>query len=311
MNLKHLQHLVLLADELSFSRASERAHLSQTAFSRSIQALEQDFGMRLFDRDTRSVQVTATGRLMVARARELLARAQDLTRDAQFWANAQGGELHFGASLMAVGGVLRGVLPALRQRSPGLQVQVEVSQWQVLLAHLTQESIEFFVAYPGALAQDPRFAVTSLPPEPASVYCRASHPLAQSENAPHPHGLLSFPWATVQMSDFIADGLRALCGLAPGGALPLALSCDNLDLLREATLSSDTLLFTWGAWLQADLLAGTVVDLGARLLPMPPPEAMRLSCAIVQLAGRTPSPAAQRLMAMITEQASHRASASH
>ncbi len=310
MNLKHLQHLVLLADELSFSRAAERAHLSQTAFSRSIQALEQDFGMRLFDRDTRTVQVTATGKPMVARARELLARAQDLTRDARFLAHAEGGELHFGASLMAVGGVLRGVLPTLRQRSPGLQVQVEVSQWQVLLAHLTQESIEFFVAYPGALAKDPRFAVTPLPPEPASVYCSPSHPLAQSDRPPCPQDLLQFPWATVQMPDFIADGLRSLCGVAPGHALPLALNCDNLDLLREATLTSDTLLFTWEAWLQADLHRGAMVNLGVRLVPMPAPEAMQLSCAIVQLAGRTPSPAAQRLMGMIIAKASHRASAS-
>lgn len=46
INLKHLRHLELLAEELNFSRAAERANLSQTAFSRSIQALETEFGLR-------------------------------------------------------------------------------------------------------------------------------------------------------------------------------------------------------------------------------------------------------------------------
>jgi DNA-binding transcriptional LysR family regulator len=47
--LRHLEHLVLLADELHFARAAERACLSQSAFSRSIQALEDTLGLRLVD----------------------------------------------------------------------------------------------------------------------------------------------------------------------------------------------------------------------------------------------------------------------
>lgn len=78
---KRLQHLVLLAEELNFSRAAERACLSQTAFSRSIQSLEAEFGLRLFDRGTRWVQPTTTGRHLAERARELLARARDLAQE--------------------------------------------------------------------------------------------------------------------------------------------------------------------------------------------------------------------------------------
>ncbi|MGH8440901.1 MAG: helix-turn-helix domain-containing protein [Pseudomonas sp.] len=68
IDLKRIRHTVLLSEELHFSRAAERANLSQTAFSRSIQSLEADLGVRLFDRDTRSVMLTAAGREVSARA---------------------------------------------------------------------------------------------------------------------------------------------------------------------------------------------------------------------------------------------------
>lgn len=53
IELRQLGHLVMLADELSFTRAAIRANLSQTAFSRSIGSLEKRLGVRLFDRGTR------------------------------------------------------------------------------------------------------------------------------------------------------------------------------------------------------------------------------------------------------------------
>ncbi|MGH8467322.1 MAG: LysR family transcriptional regulator, partial [Pseudomonas sp.] len=82
IDLKRIRHLVLLSEELHFSRAAERANLSQTAFSRSIQSLEADLGVRLFDRDTRSVVLTAAGRQLLASGRELLGCAGRLLAEA-------------------------------------------------------------------------------------------------------------------------------------------------------------------------------------------------------------------------------------
>jgi DNA-binding transcriptional LysR family regulator len=297
IDLKRLQHLVLLAEELNFSRAAERAFLSQTAFSRSIQALEAEFGMRLFDRGTRSVQPTTTGRHLITRAKELLARSRDLAQEVGYLAHSQGGTLSFGASLFAVDSVLPGVLPRLTSSRPGLRINVEVSQWKILLQHLESEQIEFFIAYPGDLDADPRFTVTPLASQLASVYCRAAHPLlANPKRAPNPSQVPLYPWAAVQVDKAIGLQLRALFGMTLVSELPLALSCDNLALLRETTLTSDTLLFTWSAWVQADLHSGAMVDLGERLRPALPAQARQLKCAIVRLSGRTLSPAAQLLI---------------
>jgi DNA-binding transcriptional LysR family regulator len=133
--------------------------------------------------------------------------------------------------------------------------------------------------------------------QPASVYCRAGHPLLKTP--PKPTQVPDYPWAAVQMDEAIAIQLRALFGMVQQSPLPLALSCDNLALLRETTLTSDTLLFTWSAWVQADLQTGVIVDLGACLQPALPMQAKQLTCAIVHMAGRTLSPAAQQLIKLV------------
>lgn len=302
IDLKRLQHLVLLAEELNFSRAAERACLSQTAFSRSIQTLEAEFGVRLFDRATRSVQPTTVGRSVIERAKEMLGRARDMAQEVDYLANADGGTLSFGASLFAVDTVLPGVLPQFKQDRPGLRVDVEVSQWVVLLQHLESESIEFFVAYPGPTVNDPRYKVHMLAPRPASLYCRAEHPLVKTRASnPQTDQVPDFPWALVQIDNILEAQLRHLFAVDGSRELPIRLRCDNQALLLESVMSSDTILFTWQAWLESELAKGSIVDLGARLQPAIPAQARQLNVAIVQLAGRTLSPAARKLIGLIME----------
>ncbi|AYC31796.1 LysR family transcriptional regulator [Pseudomonas cavernae] len=297
IDLKRIRHLVFLGEELHFSRAAERANLSQTAFSRSIQALEAELGVRLFDRDTRSVALTAAGRQLLARARELLSSASRLSAEANHIAHAEGGELNFGAGMMAANLYLQDALTTLRQRLPKLMVKVEVNHWHHLIQHLDQEQIEFFVAYTNEPMSDPRFAVTPLPAQPASIFCRRDHPLAQQQTPITRLQLAAYPWSSVRASDTLPAQLRAGLDLPAGTPVPLALSCNDLSLLRETTLASDALLFTWRAWLEPDLYSGALVDLAGRLQPALPP--LNLTCAIVCHAGRSLSPIARQAIELI------------
>jgi DNA-binding transcriptional LysR family regulator len=75
--LKHLRYFVAVAEELSFSAAARRLYLSQQALSRIIQQLEQDLGVKLFERTTRSVRLTPAGEATLGPARRALAAAED------------------------------------------------------------------------------------------------------------------------------------------------------------------------------------------------------------------------------------------
>ena len=83
MNLRHLEYLLAVADTGSFSRAAERCHITQSALSRSIQTLEDDFGARLIDRMGKRNELTPFGQTVASRARRMVLDAVELKRSAQ------------------------------------------------------------------------------------------------------------------------------------------------------------------------------------------------------------------------------------
>ncbi|HSV47408.1 MAG TPA: LysR family transcriptional regulator, partial [Ramlibacter sp.] len=69
---RQVKAFVALAEQRNFTRAAQQCHLSQSAFSTLIRTLEDAIGIRLFDRDTRKVELTPEGHLFLAGASRLL-----------------------------------------------------------------------------------------------------------------------------------------------------------------------------------------------------------------------------------------------
>jgi len=75
MELRHLRYFVAVAEELHFRKAAERLHVAQPAVSEQIRKLEQELGVRLFDRTQRSVALTTAGTALFEEARHVLRHA--------------------------------------------------------------------------------------------------------------------------------------------------------------------------------------------------------------------------------------------
>src|SRR4029077_8686332 len=99
MELRHLEYFVAVAEELSFTRAAERLTIAQSPVSQQIRKLERELGTALFDRTTRSVELTEAGRILYAEAIALLAASRRAADNARL-----AGQGHLGRLALAFTG---------------------------------------------------------------------------------------------------------------------------------------------------------------------------------------------------------------
>jgi len=294
MDLKRLAHLVALADERHFARAAERVHLSQPAFSRSIQAIERELGLQLFDRTAGDVKPTPAGAFLIERAQRLLFDARSLQRDALLYRDNALGNTAFGAGPFPAATIMPRVLAQLRAAHPRVSLRLEANNWELLLQRLLAEDIEFFVADIRDIPADAKIEVSPIGKQRARLFVRKGHPLARRRCS------FAQAWAHGVAATRLPRAMKALVGqLAglPAGEDPApALECDDIALLRALALSTDTAIAVSEAAVADDVKRGTLVALQVRDLPPAYAE-----MGIVTLANRTPSPMAQRAMACVRE----------
>jgi DNA-binding transcriptional LysR family regulator len=296
MDLRRLSHVVALADTLHFARAAEIAHLSQPAFSRSIQAIEKDLGVRLFDREVGEVRPTPAGEFLIQRARKLLFEARCLQRDVDLYRDNQLGDTAFGVGPLLTATLMPRALPELRRQYPQVALRMEVGNWMQLLESLRTESIEFFAADVRDMPEDASLDIQPIGGQPPHLYVRAGHPLAG--RACTLQEVSAYGIAVPKPLSPTKVELSTLLGLPAGQDATIALECDNYGILKTVALTTDTVLGATDAAVSEELEAGTFLRLDVQGWMSP-----ASSTGIVRLRGRTPSPAAEAVVAAIVRAA--------
>lgn len=124
MELRHLRYFVAVAEALSFRGAAEKLHIAQPPLSAQIKGLEAELRVRLFERTTRSVQLTHAGRVFLEEARAVLAASAQAERRAREAERGLAGTLRIGMIAPVANVWLAGILRRFRQQFPEVQLSL-------------------------------------------------------------------------------------------------------------------------------------------------------------------------------------------
>jgi DNA-binding transcriptional LysR family regulator len=177
-DLRLLRYFVAVAEELSFTRAAARLHMSQQPLSAAIRRFEADLGVELFARTTRQVELTDAGRAMLEPARAALRAADDALATARAAGRGVAGDVRFGLS----GGARYGLEPlfaALAADHPALHVQVRHDSAAPLVADLRAGRLDVAITFAAQLPDDLQHE--RLVDEPAVLAVAAAHPFADRD----------------------------------------------------------------------------------------------------------------------------------
>ncbi|WP_169978526.1 LysR family transcriptional regulator [Tautonia rosea] len=178
MELRQLRHVLTLVEVGNYHRAAERLDLTQPALSKSIQQLERELGVSLFDRHGKTVVPTVFGELVAQSAREVLQTIEGMARTVKKYVDLEDGELSLGAGAYVADVWLGSVVGRVMRRFPQLHLTLHVEHWHVLPELLRRRQIDLFVANVEHLRDQKEFRVIEFPPQEGIWVCRADHPLS-------------------------------------------------------------------------------------------------------------------------------------
>jgi DNA-binding transcriptional LysR family regulator len=217
MELRHLRYFVAVAEELHFRRAAERLHVAQPAVSEQVRKLEQELGVRVFDRTQRSVALTTAGGALLEEARRVL-RAADVAMQA---ARSAGDTATMALRIGYVPDALPAVVPRALRRltvsAPRVQVELETGPALRLIEDLRARRVDAVVVSLPAPSNGLR--VLRLGDERAVAVLPAVHPLAVEPSVAlgrlAPERLVMLPAATNPAFRNAVIGMCRDAGLAP------------------------------------------------------------------------------------------------
>lgn len=184
MNLTDLRYALAVAQEKHFRKASERCFVSQPALSLSIQRLEEELGVKLFERNRKEVTVTPVGLLVLEQAQRTLEEADKIKSVAKQHHNPLEGVFKLGVIFTIGPYLLPDLIPLLHEKAPLMPLDVEENTTANLTELLKNGKIDAaIIALPFQL---PNVETRALYDEPFAVVAPKSHPLAKQKTiTPH------------------------------------------------------------------------------------------------------------------------------
>ena len=298
MNLRHLEHWLALAETGSFSRAAEKLHITQSALSRSIQALEDELGGPLVDRIGKRNELTPLGRSVLARAQRIVHEAAELKQGALVMQQGTLGHLRLGLGSGPGAMLMTPWLVHMARHYPGVQVSVVRGPTELQLQQLRERSLDALVVDVRRVMPASDLIIGPLYDMPAGMVVRRGHPLL----ARYPEGvpfeaMLEYPVASIPLSAEVARMRVSRYGPQANPNELVSLQCEEIPSLLEAVRQTDAVYLGILGAARGMMVRGELV-----FLPVLPRLDAGARLGMVTLAGRTELPVMAVFRRFVAEQ---------
>ncbi|MBT9607443.1 LysR family transcriptional regulator [Microbacterium sp.] len=242
IDMHRLRQFSVLVRVGNFTRASQELNMTQSALSRSIQALEEHLGTRLLDRERgkTGVSLTLAGTDLYERAEDLLAQLDDLESSVSGVAERPVRRLRLGIGPM-LGAAL---LPTLLQRrlgsEPNLAISVCTTTSDLMTSLLLDGDIEFYLGLAPLKYRPTRMRQSVFATFQPNFYVRPGHPLAGRETLSS-HDLSAFPRISGTAWD---ENLISLGNERDRYLFSTTMQVDNYEILAEIARNSSAILIS-------------------------------------------------------------------
>ncbi|SPB14012.1 LysR family transcriptional regulator [Caballeronia novacaledonica] len=176
IELNHLRCFVAVAEELHFGRAAARLFITQPPLSRQIQLLEQALDVVLFERNSRSVKLTAAGRAYYEDAVRILRLSTQAADSARRVARGDAGQVTMGFTAVSGYHLVPGFITAVREELPGIRVVLKEMVSLLQVKALESREIDLGVMRAQFFMHGIEFQ--RIAREPLQLAIPAQHPLA-------------------------------------------------------------------------------------------------------------------------------------
>jgi len=284
IDLARLNHAVVVAREGTYGAAAAAIPLSQSALTRSVQALEREYGIQIFERGRFGARLTEQGAEFIQMAEEVLQRNRADAEALRLLGQAGDRHVRFCMGSVAAALLLPRLLPELEVL--GTRYQIAVESNSNMRSLLRSGQIDFFIGGirrgSDGFASAHHFVASKVPGGELGLLVREGHPLTQGRDG---EPLSSFP---VAAGTFIRDldVEHLFAGHTFHGPV---IEMDNYDLLAKLALVSDFVL------IGSTALPAVRPDLGLIMVPGSELQDIALDWGLVQAAGRDISPNATRI----------------
>lgn len=290
IDLRKLKQLVTAARLGSLSRAAEELHLSQPAISRNIGIVEEEMGVRIFNRTPQGVQLSEAGKVAIHEAEKLLEQAKIFDHNWDLYRKGESGSLRFGVWSLVGSVILPDLLTHMATERPKLKLWASVNDHQPLLTYLYNREIEFLVCRGDQVVSAPQLLSEHIGDLHFSVFVRSGHPLAECKTVTHEdmshYTILSGQDPSKVPEHFGGSGI---------------FFCENSDVMRQVVLNTDSIWVVPSRLAERDVQVERLKKLTILPLHVDSLNQSAISVYLIRLRGYELSPAAQYVISYLRD----------